>query len=205
VEAEAVEIARPSGEHIIVYLAENPAFDGIGMVKARRLWDRFGEGLYELLDAADQARLAQVIAEDVASRLVRSWADQGSSRTLQWLQAHGFDVKLGRKVLAFFGDEARAKVEEDPYRLLSFCGDWRTVDKLATEQFGVPLDDSRRLHGAVEEACYKLFERGNTVMLSSELIEVASPLLGRAPDGSRELFREQRRLNETNVWLPWAM
>ena len=48
---EAMELLRPSGEHIVTLLAECDAFKGIGMVKARRLWDAFGEDLYAILDA----------------------------------------------------------------------------------------------------------------------------------------------------------
>jgi exodeoxyribonuclease V alpha subunit len=38
-----MELLRPSGEHIVTLLAECDAFTGIGMVKARRLWDHFGQ------------------------------------------------------------------------------------------------------------------------------------------------------------------
>ncbi len=185
VEAEAVEMAHPSGEHIVAFLAENPAFEGIGTVKARRLWERFGEGLYERLEAADVESLAQVLSDDLARSLVGAWASQGESRTIQWIHVQGFDVGLGRKIVAFFGAEAKAKVEEDPYRLLSFCADWETVDRLATTQFEVGLDDRRRLQGAVEEGCYRLFGRGNTVMLTTELVDVVLPLLGKGSPGVR--------------------
>lgn len=73
VEAEAAVLSRPSGEHIITFLADNPAFDGIGAVKARRLWDTFGERLYELLDRVDSATLSRVLAPKVAERLVLAW------------------------------------------------------------------------------------------------------------------------------------
>lgn len=192
VEAEEAVLARPSGEHVITFLAENPAFEGIGTVKARRLWDTFGERLYDLLDGADSASLADVLTPEVAQRLVLAWVALGDTRTLQWLQMQGFEAKLGRKVLAFFGAEARQRIEDDPYRLLSFCAGWKEADRLARDQFGVELDDPRRLQGAVEEACYRLFADGHTAMLSTDLMDRVVPLLGKPPVGVR--WRDQLAL-----------
>ena len=185
VDAESALLARPSGEHIVTYIAESAAFEGIGTVKARRLWERFGESLYGLLDVGDPAPFQKLLTADAAQKLVDAWATQGESLTLQWLQSCGFSVPLGRKVLRFFGDESRRCIEADPYRLLSFAGRWSTVDRLSKEQFGVVANDPRRLRGAVEEACYRRFAAGHTAMLSADLMDQVTPLLGRPPAGLR--------------------
>lgn len=189
IEATQASLIRPSGEHIVNYLAENPAFEGIGHVKARRLWNEFGERLYGVLDSYDVDALSSVLTVETAQALVRAWAVLGESQTLQWLQSNGFDPKLGRKVLAFYGDDARETVEADPYRLLSFCAGWKQVDRFAREQFGIEADDPRRLQAAVEEACYRVFARGHTAMLSSELMNRIAPLLGPPPADTR--WRDQ--------------
>jgi exodeoxyribonuclease V alpha subunit len=185
VEAELAQLTLPSGEHIVNFLAENPAFEHVGPVKARRLWERYRERLYDLLDAGDALAIGSVLTGDVAQRLVDAWAKQGQSRTLQWLQSQSFDPGIGRKVLAFFGEEAQARIQEDPYRLLSFSGKWADVDRLASEKFGVNPTDQRRLRGAVEEACYRVFADGHTAMLSSDVIARVVPLLGRPPADMR--------------------
>lgn len=189
VDAEVAHLAMPSGEHIVSYIAGNAAFEGIGSVKARRLWERFGGRLYTLLDAGDASTLAEVLTPDIAQRLVEAWAQQGHSRVLQWLQAQGFDVRLGRKVLRFFGADAQVRIEEDPYRLLSFDGRWTNVDRMARERFGVALTDPRRVRGAVEEACYRIFASGHTSMVSADLCDAVVPLLGKPPAGVR--WRDQ--------------
>lgn len=185
VDADTAHLAMPSGEHVVNYLAENTAFEGIGLVKARRLWERFGEQLYTLLDAGEPDAFFEVLHPDVALRLTAAWASNGQTRTLQWLQAAGFDTKIGRKVLRFFGDEAQVRLEEDPYRLLSFSGTWSAADALARSRFGVAADDPRRLRGAVEEACYRAFSDGHTTLLTSQLMSRVTPLLGRPPEGVR--------------------
>ena len=178
IDASSAVLLRPSGEHIVAFMADSQAFEGIGQVKARKLWEAFGESLYEHLDAGNVAVLATVLTPDSAAQVAAAWAQHGDSRTLQWLQAQGFDLALGRKVLQFFGPETAQKLEEDPYRLLSFCITWRQTDVLARTHFGVALEDPRRLQGAIEEACYRVFAAGHTVVLSSKLMDVLQGVLG---------------------------
>ncbi|WP_310566627.1 AAA family ATPase [Hydrogenophaga sp.] len=184
-EADAGYLAMPSGEHIVTFIAECPAFEGFGTVKARRLWERYGEALYQLLEAGDPTAFSGTLTQEAAQRLVNAWQEHGQSQNLQWLQAVGLDVRMGKKALRFFGDETRARIEEDPYRLLSFTGKWVLVDQLAKDHFGVMPDDPRRLRGAIEEACYRMFALGHTTMLTADLTEKVSPLLGRPPSGVR--------------------
>ncbi len=178
VEASSALLLRPSGEHIVSFLADNPAFERIGQVKARKLWDALGDKLYEAMDAADVYTLATVLTPESAAQVAAAWAQFGDSRTLQWLQAEGFDLELGRKVLKFFGRETPEKLQQDPYRLLSFSASWRQVDALARSHFGVSVDDPRRLQGAIEEACYRVFTAGHTTALSSTLMDYLQAVLG---------------------------
>lgn len=175
---ETMELLRPSGEHIVTLLAECDAFKGIGMVKARRLWDHFGEELYAILDARAAERLEEVLPGEMAAQLAEAWRRWGDTFTLQWLHNRGFTVGLGRKVLDYFGSRAAEKIEEDPYRLISFAADWITTDALARHTFGLAEDDSRRLAGAIEEALYAAFDAGHTYMPERLFDERLGRLLG---------------------------
>ncbi|WNC89441.1 AAA family ATPase [Paraburkholderia sp. FT54] len=172
------ELLLPSGEHIITLMAESSDFQGIGLVKARKLWETFGNDLYDILDRGDVASLGKVLTEDSARQVVASWTLYGNTRTLQWLHAKGFDKATGRKVLAFFGAQAAEKIEADPYRLLSFCASWQQVDNLARHDFGVEEHDVRRLQGAIEESCYRLFGDGHTMATRPNLVERLTSVLG---------------------------
>ncbi|MGL6077223.1 ATP-dependent DNA helicase [Methyloversatilis discipulorum] len=178
IEASSAVLLRPSGEHIVSFMADSQAFEGIGQVKARKLWETFGERLYEHLDCGNVAELSKVLTPASATQVVGAWAEHGDSRTLQWLQAQGFDLQIGRKVMQFFGPETAEKLEEDPYRLLSFCANWRKTDSLARSHFGVAEDDPRRLQAAVEEACYRTFSAGHTSVLSAKLMVTLEGILG---------------------------
>jgi exodeoxyribonuclease V alpha subunit len=187
IKADQVSLMRMSGEHIVIFMAECDDFHGIGIVKARKLWAVFGEDLYGHLDNGDVAALKSVLTEESARQVVAAWALQGSARTLQWLQGSGIDVAVGRKLIAYFGAEAQEKLEEDPYRLLSFCATWKQVDKLARDHFAVEEADPRRLQGAVEEALYRVFDDGHTrVTIPSLVSRLSSVLDGRCREVARE-------------------
>ena len=174
---EAMELLRPSGEHIVTLLAEGDAFAGIGMVKARRLWNHFGQDLYAILDHCDVKRLEEIMTAEAAASLAGAWQRWGDTFTLQWLQAKGFSVALGRKVIDCFSPNPAIKIEEDPYRLISFAADWATTDQLARDAFGLVEDDPRRLTGAVEEALYGAFDAGHTCVTRSEIAQRTGRLL----------------------------
>lgn len=178
VDAGEAALERPSGEHLVRFMASNPAFEGIGEVKARKLWDAFGERLYELLDAGDAGSLGSALSLEIATKAIAAWTDHGDSQTLQWLQSEGFDFRLAQKVLRFFGPDTKVRLETDPYRLLSFCARWGEVDRLAQKHFKVQPDDPRRLQGAIEEACYRIFIEGHTAVLSSTLMDRLASILG---------------------------
>ncbi|OYV91360.1 MAG: exonuclease V subunit alpha [Acidiphilium sp. 37-60-79] len=176
--AEHMELMRPSGEHIVTLLAQGKVFTGIGVVKARRLWGHFGEDLYKILDHGLTARLEEVLSFEAAQRLAQEWRVWGDSFTVQWLQSKGIPVNLGKKVLDFFSPNAAQRIEEDPYRLVSFAADWPTTDRMARETFGIKEDDPRRLAGAVEEALYAAFDAGHTWVTQTELHARLDRLLG---------------------------
>jgi exodeoxyribonuclease V alpha subunit len=178
ISAQDIALARLSGEHIVTFIADSEDFAGIGLVKARKLWETFGERLYGLLDAADVEALSTVLTTESAECAVAAWAKHGDARMLQWLQSSGIDVRTGKQLLAFFGHEAQAKLEEDPYRLLSFSASWKHVDALARTRFNVAENDPRRLQAAVEEALYRLFEGGDTLTPIPALAKRVESVLG---------------------------
>jgi exodeoxyribonuclease V alpha subunit len=134
--------------------------------------------LYDHLDDGNVVKLSTVLTTASAAQVATAWAEQGDSRTLQWLQAQGFDLALGRKLLQFFGRETADKLEEDPYRLLSFCANWSATDTLARTHFRIAEDDPRRLQAAVEEACYRTFSAGHTSVLAAKLMDTLCSILG---------------------------
>jgi exodeoxyribonuclease V alpha subunit len=169
VERGGASMVMPSGAHIVDYLTRNPRFHGVGRITAERLWEAFGETLFGILDSGDTKGLERVVMPQKAATLADGWREEGLSNSLQWLQAHGIPLKIGRRILGYFGSEADAKITENPYRLLSFSAGWREVDAIARDKLRIKDDDSRRLVAAIEETVYRRFSLGHTYVPRSDL------------------------------------
>lgn len=169
INADRAELLCPAGRNIVAWIADSPDCAGIGQVKAQKLYDRFG---LELIDHIEQRRLdalAQVVSEDSAQRLCDAFAKFKVASALHWLDVVGMPRKIGISVVAYYGEEAQAKLEANPYTLISFEASWKRVDELARNRLGVSEDDPRRLASAVEEVLYAGMQQGHTGLPAKDL------------------------------------
>ncbi len=152
----------PQGRLLTHYLANNPAFAGIGESRAKDLYEAFGDQLKTLLDAGDIDALASVIPASTAEGLVQSWAEKRDEAALvAWLDAHGFDVRVANKLRQVWGGKARAMLDANPYYMLAFAS-WGVTDAAALK-LGAAQDDDRRLVGAVEATLYARLQESHTL------------------------------------------
>ncbi|MEV2067545.1 AAA family ATPase [Pseudomonas aeruginosa] len=177
VDAQDVRLVRPSGAQIIQWISDN--VKGIGEVKATRLWDHLGQRLYDALDGADHSAIEPIIpSASVRDGLFGSWAKDGDAKTLRFVQEKAIPLELARKVIRFHKKNTVSALISDPYRLLSFSGDWAQVDEIARTRFGIVEDDSRRLAAGLEEGLYRASDSGHTCSTLNDLHAVFSRLLG---------------------------
>jgi len=167
----------PRGRLIVQYLANNPAFVGVGEVKARALFEEFGDDLADVLTAGDIDRLSRVLARDTSSRLVAAWAAQrAEAELIDYLDARGFSPRIAGQLRRAWGVKAMDILEQNPYFMLAFAT-WRAVDA-AARLTGVQPDDPRRVVGAVEAAMYKELQLGHTLTDHRTLLHRVRRLLG---------------------------
>ncbi|MCV2353570.1 ATP-dependent RecD-like DNA helicase [Paucibacter sp. B2R-40] len=178
IRASQVALQRPSGKNLVAWIAQSSECIGIGEVRARRLWETFGTDLPALIESANIAALAPVVGEEPARTLVAAFEKHGIAQVLLWLDQLGLPRALGASVARYWGKDARVKVGMNPYVLVSFCADWKTVDDLAQKRFEIGPDDSRRLIAAVEEALYRAMDRGDTALPCENLKSRLRLLLG---------------------------
>lgn len=165
-----------SGETIVRHLAEDPAFEGIGYATAAKLWRAFGAELYALLGNGDGARLTEVLGADRAERLVLAWKEKlAEGDVVVWLDEHGFDARLAKKIIRLWGAEAAAKLREQPYAMMALA-DWPVVDA-AGGRMGIALDDPRRLVAAVEAALYARLDQHHTWIAQRDVVAAVGRLL----------------------------
>ena len=154
---------KPSGNQIIRWIVENHRIKGIGNVKAQKIYTVLGENLYRALDNADVDSIMTVIKNpEIAQNLVDAWAVDGDTRTLKWMQDKKIPLTLSRKVIRYHGKNTLNALNEDPYRLLSFCASWKFVDDIAIRVMEIKNDDPRRLQAAAEQALYNQMSKGHT-------------------------------------------
>lgn len=178
IDAVAATLDRPDGKNLIHWIAESPECVGVGEVKARKLYHRFGTGLIQHIEDRDVSLLAEVVGSISADAICTAFERHGVAQTLLWLDQMGIPRRIGAAVSEFYRDEAKAKVEANPYVLISFEARWDVVDGIARQKFGVAEDDVRRLEAAIEEALYRGLDKGHTYLPTSEVRERLDTLLG---------------------------
>ncbi|WP_019995507.1 ATP-dependent DNA helicase [Aureimonas ureilytica] len=170
----------PRGYHVVRFLAGRPEFVGVGPATAQRMWDVFGESLDDILAEGDVERLTKVLPRTQAEIVCDAWRNQRTiTKAVAFFDRHGIDIRYARKAVELWGDEAIAKLQENPYRLLTLCT-WREVDR-AARRLGVGADDPRRQVGAVEAALYERLDGKHTVTSREKLVRHACTLLGATP------------------------
>lgn len=177
INAERAELLRPSGENIIAWITENPQIRGVGQVKARKLYDRFGPELLNLIEQKDIADLTTIVTEEAAQLICHAFEQHNVGEVLLWLDQMGIKRSIGQKVISCYGDKARVKVKSNPYLLISFEAKWKIVDGIAMTRFGISENDPRRLEAAVEEALYRGLQNGHTCLPENNLRQAVKRLL----------------------------
>ena len=168
IDTRDIRLVRPSGSQVIEWLGDN--VQGVGEVKATRLWDFIGDRLYDALDNADHEVIKHIVpSEEVRERIFARWAQDGDAKTLRFVQEKRIPLDLARKAIRFHKKNTISALTNDPYRLISFAGAWGIVDEIAIHSFGIGLDDPRRLASALEEALYRIAEKGHTCSSLSDL------------------------------------
>lgn len=173
-----------SGETIVRHLAEEPAFEGIGYATAAKLWKAFGDELYALLGNGDVARLTKVLGVDRAEKLVLAWKEKlAEGDVVVWLDEHGFDARLAKKIIRLWGAEAAAKLRDSPYAMMALA-DWAVVDA-AGRRIGINPNDPKRLVAAIEAVLYARLDQHHTWIAHRDLLAAVGRLL-RCPPAKAE-------------------
>jgi exodeoxyribonuclease V alpha subunit len=157
------ETVRPAGVGAIErYLASE--IKGVGPALARRIVERFGEGLPEILDhAPERVREVRGLGAAVAARIATAWRDSSGLRELSvFLRGHGMGAAHARQIHKAYGRNALAMVREDPYllaRTVHGIG-FRTADAVAAK-LGIPRNSVQRARAAVVYLLERMAEEGH--------------------------------------------
>ncbi len=160
---------------------------GIGPHFAKKLVVAFGEATFEVIEQTPE-RLTELpgIGEKRKATLLASWQEQKVIRSIMvFLQAHDLSSARAVRIYKTYGDEAIAKVRENPYRLARdvYGIGFKTADRLA-RQLGIPEDSPLRAIAGVEYVMQNFSNEGHCAVpvatlqqKTQALLEIPAPIV----------------------------
>jgi exodeoxyribonuclease V alpha subunit len=178
--ADQVRIVMPSTLEGIKKYLESGLVKGIGPHFAKRLVDAFGIQVFDIIDT-DPNRLMELpgIGQGRRDKVVQAWQDQKVIREIiVFLQSYGVGTARAMRIYKTYGNQAIAKVRENPYRLaLDIRGiGFKTADLLAV-RLGIARDSSLRAQAGVRHVLQENSSEGHCAMLWETLVTKSTELL----------------------------
>ncbi|MCZ8257606.1 MAG: AAA family ATPase, partial [Polaromonas sp.] len=178
---EEVPIDRPGA---VAFMAKTLA--GVGKVLASKLFDAFGERVYETIQNHPQELLkVPGMTQEKLGPLLESWKEHANTRML-WTYLAKYEIGGGTaaKIYAKFGAQAATVAMHRPYQLTAVDGvGFATVDRIALSS-GVRADSVGRVIAALRFALDANKKRGSTSCPRDALINQATRLLAVESEGS---------------------
>jgi len=178
--AELLQTSAPtSREGIEKYLASG-LIKGIGPVYAKKLVEKFGEGVFDIIDR-ESVRLEQVrgIGAERRRTIRTAWAEQKIVREIMvFLHSNGVSTSRAVRIYKTYGDEAVEKVRANPYLLardISGIG-FKTADDIA-RKLGIPKDSILRARAGLSHALSDAGGNGHCALPKEVLLKNAADLL----------------------------
>ena len=182
---EHCEIALPtSSVGMARYLASE--IPGIGLKRAERIIEKFGENTFDVLDN-DPEKLLEIkgISPKQLKIITEAWEEkQGNRQIFVYLQGHGLSFDLSAKLIGIYGKKVIPILNQQPYLLSKEVNGigFKRADQIAS-QMGVAPDNPMRIEAGIDYALYDAeANEGHCYLPLPVLIESAARLLQIAPE-----------------------
>lgn len=185
-----VKTVQPeTSEGIVKYLSSG-LVKGIGPVLARKLVDKFGEKTFDVIENYPW-KLKEIsdIGPKRAASIVENFREQKViADIMSFLMEHGLGVNRAYRIFKTYGNDAIAKIKDNPYRLsMDIWGIGFTLADEVAQKLGIsPLSEKRAragLHFTLEEMAGSghcaSFE-GDLVKKTVELLNIPAPIIENA-------------------------
>jgi exodeoxyribonuclease V alpha subunit len=187
---------------------------GIGPVYARKLVDKFGEKIFDIIENYS-ARIEEVegIGPGRRKRIKQAWQEQKLVREIMvFLHSHGVSTSRAVRIYKTYGDSAIERIRANPYLLardIPGIG-FHTADQIA-QRTGIAPDSILRAGAGLRHLLLEAMGEGHCALPRSLLLESALELLKVSGElVARGLLRllEEKELaveeigSETLIFLP---
>ncbi|MBN1982710.1 MAG: ATP-dependent RecD-like DNA helicase [Chitinivibrionales bacterium] len=178
--SDRLTIILPSTREGIERYLGSGMIKGIGPHFAKKLVNTFGEQVFDIIEATPQ-RMMDIpgIGEKRMQCVIDAWSEQKAVREIMvFLQSYGVGTSRAVRIFKTYGNEAIAKVSENPYRLaLDIHGiGFKTADIIA-QKLGIPKDSLIRAQAGVRHALQELSTQGHCAYPYDELLKTTATLL----------------------------
>lgn len=204
--AAVAEVPR-TREGVVRYLV---GLRGIGETLAERLVRAFGTQAIEVLES-DVGRAARVkgVGRRRAEQAHKNALGRRHEREVMvFLQGHGISPAYAARIRKVYGDQAIARVRDNPYRLARDVPGigFHSADRIA-RTLGIEPSSPRRIEAGVHEALEHFADEGHVYAPRPELIDRAAGLLEVDPAAVQPALDELVSTNavvaeEQAIYLP---
>lgn len=190
---EQAEFCSPENAEEAVRYLSSGLFCGVGEKLARRIVDRFGDGILDILEN-DIERLSEVsgIGRKKLGDIIESYKKtKGMRDALIFLQKYGVSVNLALKIYRRYENAAVDLIGENPYILVEDIEGvgFITADKIA-EKMGVDKRSVFRIHAGIYYVLNEISARnGHTCYPSEGVIKETAKLLRIGKDEVRDALQ----------------
>ena len=175
------ELVKPSTLEGIELLLGSGLISSIGPVRSKAIIETFGLDTLNILDK-EPRRLLEVpgIGRKMMERIAESWQQHSQIRHLMlFLQDYGVSVNLAQKIFKTWGEEAQARISENPYALIDDI--WGVgfikADAIA-QKMGFSHDSFKRIRAGLVYVLQEASNDGHSYLPVSELVRKSAELLG---------------------------
>jgi exodeoxyribonuclease V alpha subunit len=179
-QAELLSSTPPTTREGIEKYLGSGMVKGIGPVYARKLVERFGDTIFDIIENAS-ARLEQIegIGPKRRQQIKAAWAEQKIVRAIMvFLHSHGVSTSRAVRIYKTYGDQAIDQVRANPYILardIPGIG-FKTADLIA-QKLGVPFDSLLRAAAGLDHVLLEAAHAGHCALPLDQLRESTTQLL----------------------------
>lgn len=154
---------------------------GIGPVYAKKLVERFGEGIFQVIET-ESAKLEGIdgIGPKRRRRIKEAWNEQKVIREIMvFLHSHGVGTSRAVRIYKTYGQNAIETVRSNPYALAKDIPGigFVSADRIARE-VGIPADSLVRAGAALDHVLLEAMGEGHCALPAERLKEGAVALVG---------------------------
>lgn len=154
---------------------------GIGPVYAKKLVEKFGDGVFGIIDSMS-ARLEEVdgIGTQRRRQIKAAWSEQKVVHEIMvFLHSHGVSTSRAVRIFKTYGEKAIETVRANPYALASDIDGigFKTADQIA-QRVGIAPDSIVRARAGLSHTLLAATGQGHCALPTSLLVEQSTELLG---------------------------